>query len=290
MDAPSSRHRGAASDGTVAVLQRSTAVGHSADSPAICALPLPQQIADHLGHQIMNGDCPPGSRLKEEKFAEHYQVSRGPVREAFRILERRGFVEIVPRHGARVRVFDPADLAALFSVRGVLLGLAARQAIEQAAPNVVERLAAQVARLRRSAEAMDITPLEHAKIAMEAQEAVICCSGNRPLIRMMEELKGRALWRMAWHETPLDFTSRARRQQSARLWGDMLRAIKNSDADGAERIGRLLLEASRDHMLAAMAAQRRHAVAEPEDPAPSRRRPRRSATAANETNVTAEAD
>ncbi|TWT15439.1 GntR family transcriptional regulator [Reyranella sp. CPCC 100927] len=290
MDAPSSRHRGAASDSTVAVLRRSTAAGDSADSPTICALPLPQQIADHLGHQIMNGDCPPGSRLKEEKFAEHYQVSRGPVREAFRILERRGFVEIVPRHGARVRVFDPADLAALFSVRGVLLGLAARQAIEQAAPDVVERLAAQVARLRRSAEAMDITPLEHAKIAMEAQEAVICCSGNRPLIRMMEELKGRALWRMAWHETPLDFTSRARRQQSARLWGDMLRAIKNSDADGAERIGRLLLEASRDHMLAAMAAQRRHAVAEPEDPAPSRRRPRRSATAANETNVTAEAD
>ncbi|HKU93691.1 MAG TPA: GntR family transcriptional regulator [Vineibacter sp.] len=260
MDSASLRRSGAALDRLATT--PASAAGSSESGPPICALPLPQQIADHLGHMIMNGDCPPGSRLKEEKFAEHYQVSRGPVREAFRILERRGFVEIVPRHGARVRVFDPADLAGIFRVRGALLGLAARQAIEQAAPDLVERLAAQVARLRRSAEAMDISPLEHAKLALEAQEVIICSSSNRPLIRMLEELKGRALWRMAWHETPLDFTSRARRQQSARLWGDLLRAIKNGDADSAERIGRQLLAASCDHMLAAMAAQRNAAAAE----------------------------
>ena len=70
----------------------------------ICALTLPQQIADHLGHRIMTGELVPGSRLKEEEFAELYDVSRGPIREAFRLLERRGFVEVVPRHGARVRV------------------------------------------------------------------------------------------------------------------------------------------------------------------------------------------
>ena len=98
-----------------------------------------------------------GSRLKEEESAEAYAVSRGPVREAFRILERRGFVEIVPRHGARVRAFDPADLASLFSVRAVLFGLAARQATERAterrSSELVSQLAEQVARLCRSAEA-----------------------------------------------------------------------------------------------------------------------------------------
>ena len=64
-------------------------------TPPICSLTLPQQIADHLGHRIMNGDYAPGARLKEEELAESYAVSRGPVREAFRLLERRGFVEIV---------------------------------------------------------------------------------------------------------------------------------------------------------------------------------------------------
>jgi len=222
----------------------------------ICSLPLPEQISDHLGHLIMNGECQPGSRLKEEKFAELYNVSRGPVREAFRILERRGFVEIVPRHGARVRVFDPADLASLFSVRAVLLGLAARQATEHAVPELIERLAAHVAQLRRSAETMEISAREHARIAGDAQHLLAQFSGNRPLLRMLEEMSSRALWRMAWCETPLDLTTRARRQQSARFWSDLLRAVKSGDAESAERIGRTILEASRDCMLAAMAAQR----------------------------------
>ena len=60
-----------------------------AASGPICALTLPQQIADHLGHRIMTGELGPGSRLKEEEFAELYDVSRGPIREAFRLLERR---------------------------------------------------------------------------------------------------------------------------------------------------------------------------------------------------------
>lgn len=225
-------------------------------SGPICALTLPQQIADHLGHRIMNGELVPGARLKEEEFAGLYDVSRGPVREAFRILERRGFIEIVPRHGARVRAFDPADLAALFSVRAVLFGLAARQATERAEPELPGLLAAQVARLRRSAEAMDISPREHAIIAGDTQHLIARLSGNKPLLRTFEELTSRALWRMAWSERPLDLTTRARRQESARLWGDLLTAMTAGNALDAEFVARAILEASRDHMIAAMVAQR----------------------------------
>jgi DNA-binding GntR family transcriptional regulator len=234
-------------------------VGPSAERPAgppICALTLPQQIADHLGHRIMNGECRPGSRLKEEEFAEAYSVSRGPVREAFRILERRGFVEIVPRHGARVRAFDPADLASLFSVRAVLFGLAAREATERRSSELIGLLAVEVARLIRSAETMDISPREHAVIAGDAQHLIARFSGNRPLLRMLEEITGRALWRMAWTDPPLDLTTRTRRLQSARFWSDLLAAIRSGDAERADRTARSLLEASRDNMIAAMAALR----------------------------------
>ena len=230
-------------------------------TPPICPLTLPQQIADHLGHRIMNGDYAPGARLKEEELAESYAVSRGPVREAFRLLERRGFVEIVPRHGARVREFDPADLASLFSVRAVLLGLAARQATEQANPQLLPLLAEPVARLRQSAERMDIAPREHARIAGEAQHLIARFSGNKPLLRTIEELTSRALWRMAWRDTPLDFTTRARRQASAQYWSDLVKAIKAGDAARAEHVARSLQEASRDHMIAAMAAHRALPVA-----------------------------
>ena len=242
-------------DGTSVSAERpNSAATEQPAGPPICALTLPQQIADHLGHRIMNGECRPGSRLKEEEFAEAYAVSRGPVREAFRILERRGFVEIVPRHGARVRAFDPADLASLFSVRAVLFGLAARQATERRSSELVSQLAEQVALLCRSAETMDISPREHAVLGGDAQHLIARFSGNRPLLRMLEEITSRALWRMAWCDPPLDLTTRARRQQSARFWSDLLAAIRAGDAAEAERTARQLLEASRDHMIAAMAA------------------------------------
>lgn len=227
----------------------------------ICALTLPQQIADHLGHRIMNGELVSGSRLKEEEFADLYAVSRGPVREAFRLLERRGFVEIVPRHGARVRTFDPADLAGLFSTRAVLFGLAARQATEQGAPELIDLLAQQVARLHHSAETMTISAREHAVIAGDSQHLIARFAANRPLLKMLEEMTSRALWRMAWRDTPLDFTTRARRHQSAQSWSALLEAMKAGDAAGAERIARGLLEASRDSMIAAMASHQALAAA-----------------------------
>jgi DNA-binding FadR family transcriptional regulator len=103
---------------------------------------------------------------------------------------------------------------------------------------------------------MDISPREHAVIAGDNQHLIARFAANRPLLKMMEELTGRALWRMAWRDTPLDLTTRARRQQSARFWKQLLEAMKAGDGDGAERIARALLEASRDCMIAAMAAQR----------------------------------
>ena len=203
----------------------------------------------------------PGSRLKEEEFAELYDVSRGPVREAFRLLERRGFVEIVPRHGARVRVFDPADLAACSASAPCCSASPPDRPPSGETRNCSSQLAPQVARLRRSAETMELSPREHATIAGDNQHLIARFSANRPLLRMLEELSSRALWRMAWRDTPLDFTTRARRQQSARRWSELLKAMKSGDAEDAEHLARALLEASRDHMIAAMASPRAVSVA-----------------------------
>ena len=68
---------------------------------------------------------------------------------------------------------------------------------------------------------MDISPREHAVLAGEAQHLIARFSGNRPLLRMLEEITSRALWRMAWSDPPLDLTTRTRRQQSARFWSDL---------------------------------------------------------------------
>src|SRR5437870_2058546 len=57
---------------------------------------IPEQIADHLGGAIVAGDYRSGERVREQEIAGLYGVSRGPVREAIRALERRGLVEFFP--------------------------------------------------------------------------------------------------------------------------------------------------------------------------------------------------
>lgn len=84
-----------------------------------------------LRKMIASGELVPGVRLPEMAIAERLGVSRMPVRMAFRDLEQEG---LLTRFGARsfaVRTFSPADIRGAVEVRGVLEGLAARQAGER---------------------------------------------------------------------------------------------------------------------------------------------------------------
>ena len=65
-------------------------------------LNITEQIADHLADLVISGELPGGARIQELKIANELGVSRGSVREALLILERRHLIEIVPRKGAMV--------------------------------------------------------------------------------------------------------------------------------------------------------------------------------------------
>lgn len=73
------------------------------------ALNITEQIADHLADQIIVGEIGSGTRIQEVKIAKSLKVSRGSVREALLILERRHLITIVPRKGASVNALEQAD-------------------------------------------------------------------------------------------------------------------------------------------------------------------------------------
>ena len=85
-----------------------------------------EQIAKQLGQDILQGRYAPGQRVGEQAVAEAFALSRGPVRDALRILARQGLVEIRPRRGAFVVELALNDVADIFNVRCALLSLAAR--------------------------------------------------------------------------------------------------------------------------------------------------------------------
>ena len=72
---------------------------------------LTEQIADHLGAEIIAGRLAPSSRIQELKVAGELGVSRGSVREALLILESRHLIEIIPRRGAVVSAMEGNEIA-----------------------------------------------------------------------------------------------------------------------------------------------------------------------------------
>lgn len=75
------------------------------------AVSLTEQIADHLATEIIFGRLQPSARIQELRVAGDLGVSRGSVREALLILERRHLIEIIPRRGAVVSSLESKEIA-----------------------------------------------------------------------------------------------------------------------------------------------------------------------------------
>ena len=87
------------------------------------APPMPEQVASYLQDLIVRGELAPGERIAEARVTEALKVSRGPVREAMRLLAARHLIEFLPRRGARVSSFGPEDVVGLYDLQAALMTL-----------------------------------------------------------------------------------------------------------------------------------------------------------------------
>jgi DNA-binding GntR family transcriptional regulator len=67
------------------------------------SISLVEQITEFLTQAIMDGQFESGERLVENELQRRFGVSRSPIRESFRVLEKKGLVNNVPRKGTYVR-------------------------------------------------------------------------------------------------------------------------------------------------------------------------------------------
>lgn len=81
-----------------------------------------------LADDIAHGRLPPGTPLEEVGIAARFAVSRTPIREALRQLERSGLVEARPHRGALVRDVPEQQLDDMFAVMAELEAVCARWA------------------------------------------------------------------------------------------------------------------------------------------------------------------
>ena len=92
-------------------------------------------IARELEDEIVSGQIPPGTVLRQETLSERFGVSRTPVREALRRLAALGLVSFEPNRGVRVRSIAAHELREAFLVRAELEALATEVATPKMTPD-----------------------------------------------------------------------------------------------------------------------------------------------------------
>lgn len=110
-------------------------------------------VRDDIERRILAGEIAAGERLNELALATQLGVSRGPVREAIRLLERDGLVTSVVNQGAFVRKVSIDEALELYDLRAVVVGYACGSLAGSISPDGVAGLEAIVRLMDEAAEA-----------------------------------------------------------------------------------------------------------------------------------------
>lgn len=221
------------------------------------ALTPAEQIAQHLGRAILSGDCPGGSRIVEQDVADQFSVSRGPVRDALRELQKQGLVDITPRRGtfAVGVVFD--DVIDMFNIRGVLLSLVVRYVALQTDRTPLERVELRLKELQQVQAAEQPSLVDFVKAIGRIATGLVQACDSRQVALTYRNLPHDTIWQMLWvTPAPLDYTSHERRETALRDYEHMFACMRRQDADGAERTMRKIITDSCQEVMGRMALAR----------------------------------
>lgn len=119
---------------------------------AHASAPVAEQIAARLAGAITLNLVKPGQRLLENDISQVLHVSRAPVREALRILERDHLVEFQARRGAIVTAPDAKEMRDIWTVRQTLYMVLLRQLMQDRPADLEALLAASIPEMARAAE------------------------------------------------------------------------------------------------------------------------------------------
>jgi DNA-binding GntR family transcriptional regulator len=145
-------------------------------------------IVSHLRDGILYGRYAPGQRLIEADLTRDLNVSRGPLREAFRRLTAEGLIESIPNRGAVVRRLSKKETHELFEIRTALETLAARlAALNVAAPDARARFADAIAPIW--SDLPRNTPSNYLDENKLFHQAIADASGNEQLATLIRQMQ-----------------------------------------------------------------------------------------------------
>jgi len=202
---------------------------------------LVDEVVDVIRDRIYDGSYPPGAPIRQEQLASELNVSRTPLREALRMLEREGLVKVAPGRGLRVVTADLPSLLAAYEAREMIDGLAARLAARD--ENRSHDL--ELARiLEEQAATLDPwTPTAYTATNVAFHRSIIEFSKNEfviaqlPLVRMTSQVF-----------TPMKLVDESRATAAVVEHRGIAAAIANGETEESERLARAHIRATIDSL------------------------------------------
>ena len=190
------------------------------------------RVFQRIREDILNGKYQEHDELREAALGKELGVSRTPVREALRQLELEGLVTIIPNRGAYVTGISQKDIWDIYRLRSLLEGLCARWAVEHITEEQLDELEEIILlsefQLKKGSgfSAEQVTSLDgrfHA-VLYEA-------SGSRILSHVLTDFHN-----YVQSARKNSVISEERARKSIREHKQILRAIRDSDAEVAEQL------------------------------------------------------
>lgn len=185
-------------------------------------------VQQEIERAILVGEYPPGSKLIEAALAEKMGVSRGPVREAFRMLDEAGLVRTEKNRGVFVRDIPIDEAVEIFDLRAAMDELVGRQLALHITPPQLKEIKGLVDSMEKTVKAEDAH--HYHLLNLQFHDRLVEMAGNRKLTAIYRKLiKELSLFRR------LNLADGWLMPISANEHRQIVKAIASGDADAAGR-------------------------------------------------------
>ena len=195
-----------------------------------------------IERMILGGEIEPGAKLTEALLTERLGISRGPIREAFRMLEEAGLVRQEKNRGVFVRAIPLEEAVEIYDLRAVMDELVGRRLAATLTAEQARQLKAIVERMEQAARADDADGYH--LLNLQFHDTLVEFAGNRKLAAVYRKMvKELALFRRR------NLAHKAVLPQSAAEHRQILKAISSGDPEQAARAMYAHVVESKERML-----------------------------------------
>ncbi|WP_078547773.1 GntR family transcriptional regulator [Litchfieldia alkalitelluris] len=147
---------------------------------------LSDDVASLIRKMILNGTLKPGERINQAQLAEQMEISRGPIREALRLLQNEGLIKHETNKGTFITTLSSQDAYEIYTLRALLESEAAKLAYQHLQEKDFEKLERLIVEFHQALQEKDLE--KEARVDIEFHHVIVSASKHQRLISMHQQL------------------------------------------------------------------------------------------------------